>query len=93
MVVKTSIFTSQPIINKDTDIYHGTILNSIKNEMLEKDPESKVRCTTQIKEGVVFIFCEIIADSAINTSEIARNNLNKLFRKSSLFPSSLPKTP
>ena len=91
MVVKTSIFTSQPIINKDTDIYHGTISSSIKNEMLEKDSESKVRCATQIKEGVIFIFCEIIADSAIDASAVVRNNLNKLFRNSSLFPSSLPK--
>ena len=91
MVVKTSIFTSQPIANKNTESYHGAISSSIENKMFEKDSESKVRCATQIKEGVIFIFCEIIADSAIDASEIVRDNLNKLFQKSSLFPSSLPK--
>jgi S-adenosylmethionine synthetase len=91
MVVKTSIFTSQPIANKNTDIYHDTISQSIKNEMFKKDSESKIRCATQIKEGVIFIFCEIITDSAIDASAIVRDNLNRLFQKSSLFPSSLPK--
>jgi S-adenosylmethionine synthetase len=91
MVVKTSIFTSQPIANKNADSYHGTISSSIKNEMFEKDPGSKVRCATQIKENVVFIFCEIIADSTIDASELVRDNLNKLFQKSSLFPLSPPK--
>ena len=91
MLVKTSIFTSQPIANKNTGSYNGTISSSIKNEMLEKDSESKVRCATQIKEGVIFIFCEVTADSAIDTSAVVRNNLNKLFRNDALFPSSLPK--
>ena len=93
MVVKTFLFTSQPIINKNTDSYQGTISNSIKKEMYEIDSESKVRCATHIKEDFVFIFCEIIADSAIDASAVARNNLNKLFQKNSLFPSSLPKAP
>ena len=92
MVVKTSIFKSKPIANKNTDSYHGAISSSIENEMLEKDSESKVRCATQIKEGVIFIFCEIIADSAIDASAVVRSNLNKFFQQSSLFPSSLPKT-
>jgi S-adenosylmethionine synthetase len=49
--------------------------------MFEKDSESKVRCATQIKEGVIFIFCEIIADSAIDASAVVRSNLNKFFQQ------------
>ena len=92
MEVKTSIFTSQPVANKKTKSYHGAISSSIENEMFEKDSDSKVRCATQIKEGVIFILCEIIADSEIDASAVVRSNLNKFFQQNSLFPSSQPKT-
>jgi len=92
MVVQTSIFTSQPIADNNTDSYHKIISSSIKTEMLEKDSEAKVRCMTQIREGVVFILCEIMADSEIDASAVVRKNLNKLYQKSSVFPASPPKT-
>ena len=56
--------------------------------MREKDIESDVRCATIIKEDVVLIFGEIIADSSIDASAIVRNALNKLFQNTSLFPPS-----
>lgn len=81
MVNKTIFFTSKQLKNVDIDSCKKTILNRIKEEMYKEDPESKVKCALYLKDEIVFVSGEIIADPAIDASSVAINKINNVFEK------------
>ena len=86
MVQVTFFSTSKPVVDKKTDSYPEIISNSIEKEMQNMDPDAEVNCTTHIKNDMAIIAGEIEADPSVDASKVARNTINRLFKKKSLYP-------
>jgi len=87
MDVKTFIFTSKPIFDKNADNYDDIISDIIQKGIRKNDSSATIKCATCIENHIIFIYIEIVADASIGAFTIVRRKLNKLFKDTSLFPS------
>jgi len=72
------LFTSESVTEGHPDKICDQISDAILDELLKKDPMSRVACETAITTGLVFVMGEISTNAYVDIQKIVRNTIKKI---------------
>ena len=72
------LFTSESVTEGHPDKICDQISDAILDELLKKDPMSRVACETAITTGLVFVMGEISTKAYVDIQKIVRNTIKKI---------------
>lgn len=75
---KNYIFTSESVTEGHPDKVADQISDAILDEMIEKDPYSRVACETLVTTGLVFVAGEITTDCYVDIPTVARETIKEI---------------
>lgn len=72
------LFTSESVTEGHPDKICDQISDAILDELLEKDPMSRVACETATTTGVVFVMGEITTKAYVDIEKVVRDTIKKI---------------
>jgi len=72
------LFTSESVTEGHPDKICNQISDAILDELLKKDPMSRVDCETAITTGLVLVMGEISTTAYVDIQKVVRNTIKKI---------------
>ena len=72
------LFTSESVSEGHPDKIADQISDAILDELLKKDPDSRVAVETSVTTGLVLVFGEVPTKAYVNIQQIVRDTIRKI---------------
>ena len=72
------LFTSESVSEGHPDKIADQISDAILDELLKKDPDSRVAVETSVTTGLVLVFGEVSTKAYVNIQQIVRDTIRKI---------------
>ncbi|GAY72754.1 S-adenosylmethionine synthetase [Lentilactobacillus kosonis] len=72
------LFTSESVSEGHPDKIADQISDAILDELLKKDPNSRVACETSVTTGLVLVFGEISTNAYVDIQHIVRDTIKRI---------------